>query len=135
MRRREVVTCFLQHGARILLLRRSSAVSTHRGKWAGVSGGIEAPAPLAQAMQEILEETGLREADVRLLRQGEPLDVLDWEHGVEWRVHPFLFAVRDPSLIRLDWEHDDSRWIDPAEMGQVETVPMLKETWERVWKA
>ncbi len=90
---------------------------------------------MAQAMREIHEETGLGEPDVRLVRQGEPLEVLDPEHDVAWRVNPFLFAVRDPSLVRLDWEHTESRWIDPGEMRDLETVPQLEETWERVCKA
>ena len=134
MRTREVVTCFLQHGGRILLLHRSHAVRTHQGKWAGVSGGIEATTPLAQALQEIQEETGLGEADVELSRHGEPLDVEDDQHNMRWRVHPFLFAVPDPSLIRLDWEHTESRWIAPDDLEDFDTVPMLRETWEHLWK-
>jgi hypothetical protein len=77
---------------------------------------------------------GLGQADVQLTRQGEPLDVSDAERGLHWRVHPFLFVVRDQSLIRLNWEHVESRWVDPAGLGQVDSVPMLRETWEQLWK-
>ena len=132
MRRRRVVTCFLQYEARILLLRRSSAVRTYSGKWAGVSGSIESSTPLGQAKREIQEEVGLEKADVQLLRHGEPLDVSDAEQGLHWRVPPFLFVVRDPSLIWLNWEHVESRWVDPAGLGQVDSVPMLRETWEQL---
>ena len=134
MERREVVTSFLQHNGRILVLKRSNAVRTHRGKWAGISGSMERGATLDQALREIREETGLGQADVRLLRRGEPLDVTDSENQVEWRVHPFLFGVRDPSHIELDWEHTDSRWIDPRQIRELDTVPMLAETWGRLWK-
>jgi 8-oxo-dGTP pyrophosphatase MutT (NUDIX family) len=134
MRRREIVTCFLQHRGSILLLKRGRKVRTHQGKWAGVSGSIGDAEPLEQATREIHEETGLGEAEIELLAEGEPLDVADPEYGVLWIVHPFLFNVIDPSLVRLDWEHTESMWVKPADLGKLETVPMLVETWERLCK-
>ncbi len=135
MRQREVVTCFLRHGGRILVLRRSQRVGTHRDKWAGVSGSVEAgAAPLEQAYRELREETGLTEADVQLLRQGAPLEIPDPEYDTLWRVHPFLFEVHDPLLIRLDWEHVEGRWVEPSELSGMVTVPRLKETWDQLWK-
>ena len=132
MRTRMVVTCFLEHDGRLLVLRRSQKVGTYRGKWAGVSGSIEAASALDQALNEIAEETGLQLGDVQLLLAGEPLEVVDEESGVKWIVHPFLFHVADPSPIRLDWEHSESRWTDPSEITKLDTVPMLRETWERL---
>jgi len=134
MRLREVVTCFLQHNDRILVLKRSQKVGTHQGKWAGVSGSVEEQSPLAQALQEIDEETGQGENDLRLLREGRPLDITDPENQVVWRVYPFLFEVHDPSSIRLDWEHTDCRWIDPADLAGLSTVPCLTDTWDQLWK-
>ena len=116
------------------MLKRSDAVRTHRRKWAGVSGGITEPTPLAQALKEIREETDLEETQVQLVRQGDPLYVPDSDNNIQWRVYPFLFAVREPSAIRLDWEHTASRWVDPAELGKLEAVPMFEETWEQLWK-
>ena len=133
MKLRDVVTCFLWHQGRILVLRRSQRVGSHRGRWAGVSGSIEGAAtPYQQALREIREETGLAPEDVRLLRQGEPLEVPDPENNVLWRVHPFLFQIEDPAGVRLDWEHVASRWIEPGELDCLDTVPMLRETWQRV---
>ena len=132
MRKRRVVTCFLEHQGKLLILRRSQKVRTYRGKWAGVSGSIEGASALEQAFKEIAEETGLGPGDVKLLREGEPLEVVDEKSAVEWHVHPFLFRVADPTWIRLDWEHSESRWIHPDGLSQLDTVPMLKETWERL---
>ena len=53
MRERSVVTCFLLRRGRILVLRRSQRVGTHRGKWAGVSGTIEAATPYERALVEL----------------------------------------------------------------------------------
>ncbi|ELK44964.1 translation initiation factor aIF-2B subunit alpha, partial [Haloferax sp. BAB-2207] len=36
-----VVTVFLRHDGRVLLTRRSDAVGTYQGRWAGVSGYVE----------------------------------------------------------------------------------------------
>jgi len=49
-------------------------------------------------------------------------------------VCPFLFRVRDSFHIRLDWEHTEVRWIDPSEIVDIDTVPIPKETWEKLWK-
>ncbi|MCH8207141.1 MAG: NUDIX pyrophosphatase [Chloroflexi bacterium] len=134
MKERPVVTSFLRRGCRVLVLRRSQRVRTHRGKWAAVSGGIEGADPLEQALLEVREETGLADDELRLVRAGQPLRVPDAEHGVEWVVHPFLFDFEGESEIRLDWEHTECRWVDPGELGTLDTVPMLAETWERLWR-
>lgn len=133
---RPVVTCFLLHrapeGDHILLLRRSDRVSTYQGRWAAVSGSIE-ETPERQALIEIREETGLNGDQVRLCRQGRPfvLDAPELERC--WVIHPFLFQVDDPSLIRLNWEHTEGRWLSPAEIGSLPTVPALAEALARVY--
>ena len=130
---RKVVTSFLEHEGKILVLRRSQKVGTYRGRWAGVSGYIEEGVdPLEQALREIEEETGLSRGDVELVRRGEPLEIADEELGRRWIVHPFRFWVRDPRKIKIDWEHVELRWISPEELRNLETVPALPETWERV---
>ena len=130
---REVVTCFVEHRGRLLVLRRSQKVRTYPGRWAAVSGSIEGASALEQAFKEIAEETCLGPEDVELLSTGEPLKVVDEGLAVTWLVHPFLFRVGDPSRVRLDWEHSQSRWISPDELSQLNTVPRLKETWERLF--
>jgi len=128
---RHVVTCFLISDGEILLLRRSQQVGSYRGLWAGVSGYVEST-PDEQALTEIGEETGLEHGDVELLRKGRVLPVDDQGLGVRWVVHPYLFRVRERGRIRTDWEHVETRWILPEEIGDYETVPRLKEALERV---
>ena len=133
MDERHVVTCFLEHNGNIMLLRRSERVGTYRGKWAGVSGYIEAGiTPSQQAWTEIKEEAGLDRNDFELVREGQPLEVVDTELGRKWIVHPFHFRVLRPEKIKIDWEHTEAKWIDPEEIGQHETIPNLYEAWQRV---
>jgi 8-oxo-dGTP diphosphatase len=129
---RPVVTAFLVHGGKVLLLRRSPRVSTFPGLWAGVSGSLPpGEDPLAQAYREVAEETGLPPEALTLRARGAPLLVQDAE-GREWLVHPFAFRVEDPSRVRLDWEHTEMRWEEPEAMRTLPTVPGLWEAWERV---
>lgn len=137
MGRDAVVTCFLlrraRGGDRILLLRRSGRVGTYRGRWAGVSGYLEAADPLDQAYRELSEEVGLAREDLRLLARGQPLDVPDPRAGRRWLVHPFLFEALAPGRLRLDWEHVAGRWVRPRAVFEFPTVPMLPEALMRVY--
>lgn len=130
MEQKKVVTSFIRHRDRILLLRRSGRVGTYRGKWAGVSGYLEESTPLAQALKEIYEETGLEESQVTLVSSGRPLEVSDKKLGTCWLVHPFLFETGAPEKIKLDWEHVEMRWVAPTELRLLSTVPKLAEAYE-----
>lgn len=127
-----VVTVFLTHGSKILVLKRSREVGTYKGHWAGVSGYLESEDPLKQAYTEMAEEVGLSKQDVTLVKAGNPLEIVDDAQNRSWRVHPFLFSVHEPDKIRLDWENIAMRWILPEEIDQLKTVPALKETLARV---
>lgn len=131
MKEISVVTCFLRSGGKILLVKRSGRVGSYPGRWAGISGYVEGT-PDEQALKEIREETGLDESDVKLVKKGEPMEVLDEKLGVKWFVHPYLFEVRAPSKIKLDWENVEMRWVAPEEVSKYSTVPKLKEALERV---
>ena len=73
---KHVVTCFLEHGGRILILRRSGKVGTYRRSWAGVSGYMETN-DIDQAFTEIRQETQIYEKDLKLIKKGEPLEIID----------------------------------------------------------
>jgi 8-oxo-dGTP diphosphatase len=129
---KHVVTCFLESDGEVLILRRSQQVGSYQGRWAGVSGYVEAT-PDEQALTEIREETGLQPEDVQLLRKGDTLTIEDDELGIRWLVHPYLFHVNDRGKIRTDWEHLEARWVLPKEIGEFATVPRLKETLDSVY--
>lgn len=132
MKKIKVVTVFLTNQGRILILRRSDKVRTMKHKWAGISGYIEGSEDvLERAYREISEETGLTRDAVELIRIGEPLEVPDKELDTLWIVHPHLFRTSNTN-IRLDWEHDQYNWIEPDQIVNYDTVPMLKEALQRV---
>jgi 8-oxo-dGTP pyrophosphatase MutT (NUDIX family) len=135
MEETHVVTCFLERDSdkKIALLRRSQMVGTYRGRWVGISGYIEREnTPLKQAFEEIREEAGLNEDDIRLMKEGEPLNIIDEKLGKRWVVHPFRFRLTRPEKIEIDWEHTELKWIEPKEIKMYETVPRLYDAWDRV---
>jgi len=132
LQEKQVVTCFLESENKILILRRSERVSSYQGRWAGVSGYIETTAD-EQALTEIREETNLSREDLELIKRGKPLSVEDEKLGVKWVIHPYLFHIKEREKIKIDWEHKETRWIDPKDIDNYETVPKLKETLARVY--
>lgn len=129
-----VVTAFLTHVGRVMLLKRSERVGTYRGSWAAVSGFIER-LPLDQAKIEIEEEVGLSCSDVRLIGIGLPVVVDDPDLGRIWLVHPFLFETDVPEKVITDWETSEVCWINPNEISGFNTVPGLDRALASVWPA
>jgi 8-oxo-dGTP diphosphatase len=129
-----VVTCFLLRQdtgeSRMLIVQRSQRVGSYHGKWAGVSGFVEAGITAdEQAYTEIREETGLEREQVRMLRRGVVVEHVDMALGRHFYIHPFLFEVYTPEAIRIDWEANEMRWIAPSELANYETVPKLLEVY------
>ena len=133
--RNDIVTAFIEYRGKILLLRRSQKVKTMKGKWAGVSGYIEkSEEPVRRAITEIKEETGFTDENIKFLEEGKPLEAADnmRPNNITWVVHPFYFRS-NTNDVQLDWEHDAYKWIHPSELEKFDTVPRLKEAFDRVF--
>lgn len=132
MRVNEIVTSFLKFGGKILILRRSENVSTYKCRWGGISGFVEeGENPLERAVREIKEETGLKEKDFELLREGKPFSFKDKRIGIKWKVRPFLFGAKNRK-IKINREHLAFKWIRPSDLPCYPTVPKLEESLKRV---
>jgi 8-oxo-dGTP diphosphatase len=126
----QVVTCILEHDGKILLLKRSNQVGTYRGLWGGVAGYVEElEDPYDTAIKEIREEAGIELDALELVLKGNPIEISDTYEGrrYNWIVYPFLFHVQAKELVRIDWEHEEYRWVQPSEVRKLETVPGLDE--------
>jgi 8-oxo-dGTP diphosphatase len=132
--RNDIVTAFIEYRGKILLLRRSQKVKTMKGKWAGVSGYIEkSEEPVRRAITEIEEETGFTNENIKFLEEGKRLEAADnmKPNNITWVIHPFYFRSNTDD-VHLDWEHDAYKWINPSEIEKLDTVPRLKEAFDRV---
>jgi translation initiation factor 2B subunit (eIF-2B alpha/beta/delta family) len=133
-----VVTGFLHNGVDLLLTRRSGAVGTYSGRWAGVSGYVESFAPdgtpsdpLADVLREIREETGLAGEAVTLVRAGDPVPVRDNDSGRDWTVHPFLFETTTRAVTPNE-ELAALEWVQAPAILDRTTVPGLWRVYDRV---
>jgi ribose 1,5-bisphosphate isomerase len=57
--------------------------------------------------------------------------VYDQENDTVWVIHPFLFST-SVSTIRVNWENSQYKWVDPDEFANFETVPSLRQAFDRV---
>ena len=95
--------------------------------WAGVSGIIEKhdATPLDRAKTEILEETGINENEIELLKSVEQIKIESEQYKDHtWNIFPFLFKANNPK-IKLNWENSDYNWIKPNQIKNYKTVPEL----------
>jgi len=132
---RNVITGFVWDGRRVLLARRSHAVSTFPGHWAAISGYLEGPDPRTWALVEIAEECGVDRSRLVLRGAGSPLTAEDPRYGA-FRVHPLLFWIDEPERVRTDWEADVFEWVDVEDFrgGRHQPmVPRLLEAFQAVW--
>ena len=124
-----IVTSFIKNDDRILILKRSDKVKSMKCLWAGVSGIIEKndTTPLARAKTEILEETGISEEEIKLLKANERIKIEAAQYkNHEWNIFAFLFKTKNPK-VKLNWENSDYNWIKPNEIKNYETVPELEK--------
>lgn len=124
----DIVAAVLSHQGDLALLRRSPLVTGDVGRWNCVTGYLDAYTdPLAQAVQEIREEAGIAQSDLRLLSSKVlHLEGLD---GRIWRVHTFHFACQTRALT-LNWENDDCAWMNPAKLNELAIVPWFADILE-----
>jgi predicted aconitase with swiveling domain/ADP-ribose pyrophosphatase YjhB (NUDIX family) len=119
---KHVVSCVVQDGDRMLLLKRSEKVGTFKGYWAAVSGFVEEnETPSETACKELREETGL---DMCYTKEGRTVVVRDG--NTVWHVHPYLFQATKPR-VEIDWEHTEFSWVRPQDLKDFQTVPGLVE--------
>ena len=122
----KIVTVFLTQNYKYLILKRSNKVKTMKNLWAGISGIIEGNEdPLYRAKREILEETGVPDNKISILKSSPEIIIDSPQYANhEWLVFPFLFSVQNQT-ITLNWENQEYRWITPSEINQYKTVPSL----------
>ena len=94
-----IVTSFIKNDNKILILKRSDKVKSMKCLWAGVSGIIEKndTTPLARAKTEILEETGIDEEEIELLKANERIKIKAAQYkNHEWEY--FSIFIYDKKL-------------------------------------
>jgi len=125
-----VVIVFLKYKNEILLLKRSEKVREHRGRWDVVAGYIDEIKPVREkVLEEVKEETGIGEDNVLAMRIGEGYKAVEKEISKTWFVLPVLVELKNKPDIKLDWEHEEYRWVEAEELKNFDTSPNLAKVW------
>lgn len=122
---KSTVAVVLCHRGKVGLFKRSTDVGHDGGLWHCITGHLPpSTPPLAQAIQELFEETGLTVAELDDVRTG-PILALPGDDGGTWKVHTFC-AHTSVRRLRLNWEHDAYRWVKPHRVSRFVQVHWLR---------
>lgn len=117
-------TAFIFFDEKLLLLKRSEKVGSYKGRWNGISGYIDRLESVEDRMYaELSEEIGVDKENIAKIRVGVGYQFEDSNRN--FSVWPVLVVLKNKPEIKLDWEHDEYKWIDPEGLDLFETVPHL----------
>jgi 8-oxo-dGTP pyrophosphatase MutT (NUDIX family) len=136
--RPDLVACWLfrlddRGRPKILLIHRAPG-RIYEGVWQCVTGRLEGEERVVDgALREVEEETGLTRADIEDVFE---TDIINWFHepsvDAVWCEAVFAARVRRDADIRLSHEHDDERWMTPAEARALVIWPAYERAIETV---
>lgn len=107
-----IVAVVLEWRNRVGLFKRSHTVGHDQGRWHCITGYLEdGRSPEEQALDELMEETGLRVPDLTGFSRGRPL-LLEDSSGGRWAVHTFK-ARTERRRLQINEEHEKYRWVSP----------------------
>lgn len=120
----EIVSLFLEHKGKILLLHRH-AHKSQGGKWGVPAGKVEAGENLESALKrEVFEETGLAIGNSLLPEYFKSVYVVHPEHSFVY--HMYRLEIADPINVVIQlYEHQSCCWVEPAEALKMELVDDL----------
>jgi 8-oxo-dGTP pyrophosphatase MutT (NUDIX family) len=117
----------------ILLIRRGTG-RIYAGIWQCVTGRLEGEERVVDgALREVEEETGLGSAEIEDVFE---TDMVNWfhENSVDalWCEAVFAARVRPGATVRLSDEHEDLRWLTPAEAKALVVWPAYERAIDMV---
>lgn len=129
-----VMNCVVRYGDRILIVKRSPEVNFYPDYWNGISGFLDDERSLEEKVKEELkEEIGMEESDIGSIKLCAVFHQDAPEHKKTWIVHPVLVEVKSDK-VKLDWESQDYRWINPEEAGRYKLLPGFEKVLAAVVK-
>ena len=128
-----VITIFVKFKEKILILKRSDKIGTYKNKWNVVAGYLDELRPVKdKVLDEIKEELGINKNNISDIHFGIPYKFIDNEINRIWIIHPVLVKLKNKPSIRLNWEHNQYKWIKPEELESFDIVPKLNESLRRI---
>ncbi|MEI6835580.1 MAG: NUDIX hydrolase [Candidatus Falkowbacteria bacterium] len=121
----EVVSCYVEHDGKILILHRQNH-KPQGNTWGLPAGKIDGNEDKIEAMlREIFEETGYK-IDLSNLEYLDKVYVKYPEYSFIY--HMFRLVVNSEPLIKINpEEHQDFKWVSPNEALNLELIQDLEE--------
>jgi len=129
-----VLSCFIQVGNEILLLKRSDKVATYKELWGTVAGYIDEFKTLKEkVLEELKEELNIDKEQLNDFKYGENYEFTD-KNNKTWIVYPVLVSLNKKPEIKLnwEWEHLVYQWILPIKIKEFDIVPNIDESLSRI---
>jgi 8-oxo-dGTP diphosphatase len=126
-----VLTIFVMHKDKLLILKRGNKVQTYKGKWNSVAGYLDEPVPLEKkVLEELREELNIFKKDIVNIKYAKPYKTTDKKINKTWLIHLVLVHIKSKK-IKIDWEHTAFAWIDPSALTNYDIVPSLSKSWKK----
>jgi dATP pyrophosphohydrolase len=136
--RPDLVACWIfrvdpREGVRILLLHRASG-RIFPGIWQPVTGGLEERERIvAGALRELVEETGITPDGIQNLYGLDQVNIFHADHADALQSEAVFAAdVRPGVEAVLSEEHDEQRWVSPAEAAEMVLWPAYRAAIEQL---
>ena len=114
-------------------MKRSDKVRVYQGLWNSVAGYLDEFRPLEEkALEELREELGITADIIKQTKLGQPYELNDDNAKKIWVIFPVLVELNKEPVIKLDWEHTEYKWINPADLKSFDIVPDLDKTLAKV---
>jgi 8-oxo-dGTP pyrophosphatase MutT (NUDIX family) len=117
----------------ILLLRRSPG-RMYPGVWQCVTGALEGDEKVVDgALRELREETAITAPDIDTLYGLDQVNIFHADHADTLLAEAVFAAQLRPGIEpRLSHEHDDARWVAPAEARELVVWPAYRTAIEQI---
>jgi 8-oxo-dGTP pyrophosphatase MutT (NUDIX family) len=118
-----VINCVVMYKGKILIVKRSSDMPLYPDYWNGISGFLDDDQSLDEKVaEELREELNLVAEHIVSIKLGEIFHADDPKYQKTWIVHPVLVEI-DTDEIKLDWESQEYKWIEPSEAINYKLLP------------
>jgi len=123
IQRAPVINCLVKYNGKILIVQRNSSMKFYPDHWNGISGFLDDKKTIEQKVnEELREEIGIEENDIITIKKGEVFEQDEPRYNKTWIVHPVLVEI-NTNKIKLDWEAQNFKWIEPGEIKDFKLVP------------